>query len=261
MSLVFSGALFGVSGCTKAGMQSSLVFEKGRDQVHLAWLTDSKGGVVSQSHDHPAGISKEKLTSILAALRFSEKIFLKWEPKGRLFDKDEVRRIAKPIAQALAQADANQWVAFQVSSYKRAIFFKSRRLTTGWICVRGSKLHLVLGNFMHEINREPGERDDLYEGDPRLHFFIESYRIDSGPYNTPPAVDPEIKWLRKEHWNWTVVDLVTFKPPAGEEDDSGERRPALSVEERLEILEGLYKKDLVTKEEYEAKRRDILDSL
>ena len=61
-----------------------------------------------------------------------------------------------------------------------------------------------------------------------------------------------------------IQHLLTSQPVEGE-PTAGTEAPARSdpddIEERLAALRGLYDKNLITKDEYEAKRKDILSEL
>ena len=253
--LCFIYGLALLTGCTKAGIQAADVLKNKTVHVALAWETDKEGAVVENSNDHPYEISAGKIGSILSSLQYSEKIFLKWEEKGPLFDEIEVKRIAAPISQALGRAGKNQWVSFEVNSLRRRLIFKTRMMTSGWVWIKDGKLHLVIGNFRYELDQEGSE---AYRGDPRLHFSMESSRIDKGEYNGPPPVEENTKYLHKEHLNWTVVDLQTFTPSQKKTEEAA---PRMSAEERLEQLKKLFDKGLITQEEYEAKRKEILEEL
>ncbi|MCL4235037.1 MAG: DMAP1-binding domain-containing protein [Deltaproteobacteria bacterium] len=190
------------------------------------------------------------------------------------------------MAKALSTCNADQWVGFDVTSYKRDLVFKSRKLTSGWAWVKDDRLHLVIGNFLFELSNE----DQPYSGDPRARYSLGTFRLDPGPYNGPPPVVADDPYLKKEHTNWTVVTLANWAPRPRPEDEEVEistppapvpavvpraaapaEPPATtepespaetrSVEERLLELKALLDKGLITPEEYEKKRAEILGAL
>ncbi len=243
------------TACSKAGIQATDVLKNNAAHIAIVHETDKQGQLVTKSYDHPYEISAGKMGSILASLNTSEKVFIKWEPKGRLLNEIEVKRIAAPMAQALAKADKNEWVSFEVSSKRQRLFFKTKMMTSGWVWIKDDKLHLVIGNFRFEDDQRDTEP---YRSDPRLYFSMESSRIDKGDYNAPPLVDKQQKHLRKEHLNWTVVGLRTFMPTPEKLEKPA---PSMSLEERLGQLKQLFDKGLITPEEYELKRKEILSEL
>jgi hypothetical protein len=244
-----------ITACSKAGIQATDVLKNNAAHIAIVRETDKLGQLIPKSHDHPYEMSAGKMGSILASLTTSEKIFIKWNPRGRLLSEIEVKRIAAPMAQALAKADKNEWVSFEVSSRRQRLFFKTKMMTSGWAWVKDDRLHLVIGNFRFEDDHRENEP---YRGDPRLYFSMESSRIDKGDFNAPPLVDKQQKHLRKEHLNWTVVDLRTFMPTPEKLEKPA---PSMSLEERLGQLKQLFEKDLITPEDYELKRKEILSEL
>ncbi len=272
-----------IAACSKAGFQTSDVYRKGKDAIVVTWETDANGRVVPRGFTHPATIEPAKLAAILADLTYSEHSFFKWRERGRVFDEDEVKKLAKSMAKALATCNADQWVGFEVTSYKRDLVFKSRKLTSGWAWVKDETLHLVLGNFNFELSNE----DQPNTGDPRARYSLGTYRLDPGPHNAPPPLVADDPFLKKEHTNWTVVALANWapRPRVDEDDDEAEAAttppPAVaptpaptpapaepappaetrSVEERLLELKALLDKGLITPEEYEKKRAEILGAI
>lgn len=278
--------LFGLAlaACSKAGFQTSDVYRKGKDAVVLTWETDANGRVVPKGFSHPASIEPAKLAAILADLTYSEHSFFKWRERGRVFDEDEVKKLAKSMAKALSTCNADQWVGFDVTSYKRDLVFKSRKLTSGWAWVKDDRLHLVLGNFNFELSND----DQPYTGDPRARFSLGTFRLDPGPHNSPPGLVADDPYLKKDHTNWTVVALANWAPKPRPEDEEETAEPETppatppaplpaatpaerptppapveerSVEERLLELKALLDKGLITPEEYEKKRAEILGAL
>ncbi|MCC6159097.1 MAG: SHOCT domain-containing protein [Deltaproteobacteria bacterium] len=275
-----------LAACSKAGFQTSDVYRKGKDAIVLTWETDANGRVVPKGFSHPATVEPAKLAAILADLTYSEHAFFKWRERDRVFDEDEVKKLAKSMAKALSTCNADQWVGFDVTSYKRDLVFKSRKLTSGWAWVKDDRLHLVLGNFLFELSNE----DQPYSGDPRARYSLGTFRLDPGPHNAPPAIVADDPYLKKEHTNWTVVTLTNWAPkprPEEDEDDAGTTPPSTppapvpaaappptpaepaapppaetrSVEERLQELKALLDKGLITPEEYEKKRAEILGAI
>lgn len=283
--------LIASAACSKAGIQTSDVFRAGKDGVSIAWETDKSGAVVPRGYDHPVQIPQTRFEAILGDLDYEEHAFFQWRERGPMFDEREIKKIGRAIVEALSKCTADQWVSFEVISYKRDLVFKSQKLASGWVWVKDGKLNLVFGNFLFETSHD----DDPYGGDPRLRWSMGAFRIrPDARYAAPPVVasDP---LLAKEHSNWAMVDLATWQPrpkedtgaplfenappPAAETVPTAETAPPAtvapaepppaetapsaerSVEERLRELQNLLDKGLITPEEYEVKRREILGAL
>jgi len=251
--VLFLGLALGSFGCSKAGFQTSDIYRRGaEDAVMLVWETDEDGAVLPGAYNHPVTIDEEKVRTALSKLTYSEHIFFKWREKGSVFYEDEIDKIAPPIVRALSKATKDQWASFEVTSYKRDLLFKSKRLSSGWVWHEAGKLHLVMGNFRLELSHE----SEPFKGDPRTRFRLGTNRIDPGPFHAVPPVVPEDPFLKKNHHNWVVIDLAAV--PEKKEDPVAVRR---SAEERLEELNRLLEKGLITQEEFDQKRKVILEEL
>ncbi|MCB9475889.1 MAG: SHOCT domain-containing protein [Deltaproteobacteria bacterium] len=264
--LILALAALMVSSCTKAGIKSSEVYRDDLDVIELAWETDKDGNVVEASYDHPAQVDEKKLAAWLSSLTYSEYVFFEWRKKNEVFDDQEVAKLAKPVSQALAKATSNQWVRFEVTSYKRDLLFKSKRLATGWFWVEDGRLNLVLGNFRLELHKD----EEAYPGDPRSKFSLMNYKLDPGSFYGPPAVEPSDDYRRKEHDNWLVVDVAALPDMPVKTDAAAAPAPTptpvlpqeeRTTAERLQELQNLHDQGLISDEEFEAKRREILDEL
>jgi hypothetical protein len=260
--ILILGLLLSVSACMKAGLHATDVLRAGKDDaVTLVYETDKEGKIVAKGFSHPAQISADQISKFLSSLKYSELIFLRWKEQGNVFIDEEVQKLASPLSAALAQAREDQWIAFSVTSFKTDLIFKSKRLSTGWIWVKDGKLNLVLGNFRLILARD----SEPYDGDPRARYAMTTYRMDPGKNFGPPPIDKNDEWLKREHNNWVVADLsvLTQEPeqPNEQPKEQPAPKPAQTVEERLEQIKILLDKGLITPEEYEAKRKEILGDL
>ncbi|MCZ7583049.1 MAG: SHOCT domain-containing protein [Deltaproteobacteria bacterium] len=120
------------------------------------------------------------------------------------------------------------------------------------------KMNLVLGNFRLELEHDI----EPYDGDPRARYLMATFRIDPAPHLMPPPVVEFDNLLKKEHRNWIVADYKSWAMDDKAPDAPPDVTPAeKSAEERLEELRRLRDKGLITEEEYEQKRREIVDAL
>ncbi|MBZ0270746.1 SHOCT domain-containing protein [bacterium] len=254
-------AAFFAAACGKAGVQTEDLTRLGReDAVQLAYETDKNGAIVPKGFAHPVTVGADTVAGILSMLTYSEHVFFKWRDRGEMFNETEVKKLAGPIASAFAQVGPDQWISFSVTSYKRDLLFKSRRLTTGWMWMEaGEKLNIVMGNFRLEMVNDI----DPYDGDPRKRYQLATYRIDPTPQNLPPPIDENDEILKREHHNWTIVNVAAVREAQKAKTETPAASPPAPRDsaERLADLKRLFDQGLITQEEYDAKRREILDEL
>jgi len=149
--LVFAVAFFvSLYGCAIPQVPSRIVYE---DPVNYVRLETDKNVLLEwpQSHfSHPATVGKRELQAILSGLRIQEhriapQRWLQGEaPLEPVFTDEEVALLSAEIADALAEAQFNERVTFYLSE---PLTLARRRITSGGLYMKGTELHLLLGNW------------------------------------------------------------------------------------------------------------------
>ncbi len=193
-----------------------------------------------------------------------------------LFNNDELDEIITPLARALAKANPDQDVCFAVSgrhgSYAQ---LTGRSVTTARLFTKDGRLQVVFGMVRHDYDAE-------LRGSGTLIAFEPGHR--AAPLKNEPAVaiSPDLGVSRRGDWLDLVPAsaLAQARPPAAAVPAAGAAAvapqaapaaapaapaaPATSypvVSERLRTLQKLRDDGLISPQEYEAKRRAILDQL
>ena len=250
-------------GCSKAGIQIKEVYQNGRDYVHLAYETDKEGAIVPKEFEHPATISPEKMDIALTQVQYSVYSFFKWRKSSPVFIESERKKLAGPLALAFEAADKDHWVKFAVTAKKRDMLLSTRRLTTGYMFIKDDKLNIILGNLNHEIT----DTDDPYSGDPRNRTSLNGLKLDDGPNVTIVEPNKDDPFLKRPHHNWVLVDLKSIDQIKAVEIQKEEsvvpQQPVeeKTIEQRLEELKALLDKGLITQEDYEKKKEELLKQL
>ncbi|MDP8221884.1 MAG: SHOCT domain-containing protein [Candidatus Lernaella stagnicola] len=273
--------VFSLAACATK-IRRTEVYKHRSDYVRLAYF-EHKGEIQKLGYDHPREMTVEQVDAVLAAVVLEEKTLFKWTNSGGVFSAEHRQNLAPHLAKALAEANPDQWVEFAATGHQAYLsIFKKLVLIDGVCWIEGNKLHLVLRNVDYEvINRDQEPR----RGDPREHFLFNARRLRVNPeagFDKPPVV-PGDKRLDEARRNWLVFDLARFfepqtgdtvikerlpevkQGPAGEEirPDKPKIRPddTKTAAERLAELKELYEKGLITEEEYNRKRNEILEEL
>jgi hypothetical protein len=294
--LLLAGALALFAACGPTLKQVTLQ-QKDSEHVFLQSLVEKDGQVVPQHYDHPATLTAAQVDAMLAAIRFEEHMFFAWRDRGPLFIDEERAKLAPWLADALQKATPDQWVHFAVTGMKRDLLFKTKHLTDGVCFVKDGKLHLVIANINFEMI-DPEK--DFYRLDPRDRVVLNALRLKPDPakgLELPPIIKGD-KWLDTERRNWLLIDTQKFaavtpapaptptaapaptvpppEPPAVTPPATAPAAPQVApptatpapdaslrpdVIERLKKLKELYDLGLITKEEYDKKRQEILQGL
>jgi Short C-terminal domain len=277
--LVIAMIVILAAGCTKAGIQETVVHEVGRDYVYLVHETDKAGNIVPADFDHPANLSPEEVDTLLTSVTYAEYSFFKWRGDDAVFVESERKKLSESVAKALAAADSDHWVKFAVTAKKRDMFLPTRRLTDGFAFVKNGRFHLVLSN----LNFELADTEKPYTGDPRARFSLGALRLNEGDGMSHSAVDPADPFLKRPHNNWIVLQIkqvldepaetkIVEKPvvpdtaPAvaaveGNADQPAEKPKEKSIADRLEELKMLLDSGLINQEDFDLKKAELLKEL
>ncbi|HVO51579.1 MAG TPA: SHOCT domain-containing protein [Thermoanaerobaculia bacterium] len=286
-------------GCSSTTREVPL-YTQGPVGISLRSFAKQTSGAALK-YDHPATVSNDVASRILAAVTLEEHSFLKWREQGTIFAPEDVALLAPKLAEGLRRASPDQWVYFSSRNVPRALTFGSIRFSDGIAFVKDGKLNLVFGNiaFVENVDTLPSKldpRDIPTAADTRLAA--------KSVLGAAPPLIPGDRWLGHERTNWLVFDLaqVAATPPppeavattpaappaappaaapavvapapppvvvapapaasAGPSSAASAPPPApRDAEERLRKLKDLRDKGLITPEEYEKKRQEILKGL
>jgi hypothetical protein len=267
-----SGALLSAAGCSSTTREISL-YKQG--QVVVSLRSSAKTGTgPAPRYEHPATLSSEQVGKILAAVGIEEFSFFKWRDESVLLAAEDVPQLAPRLTEGLRKAGADQWVYFSVRNVPKALTFGAVRFSDGIAFVKDGKLNLVFDNigYVENVDTLPSKMD------PRDAKTSENVRLTAKAPEVrggPPALVPGDRWLGRERTNWLVFDLSTAAatppepqpvaatpavPPVMAPPPAPAAAPA-DPAERLRRLKDLRDKGLITADEYEKKRQEILKGL
>lgn len=152
-ALAFAVTLYpflGMFGCAIPHVPSRIVYEDPVNYVRL----ETDGKVLPdwpQSHfSHPVTVGKDVLRVVLSGVKAQEHRIApqRWlqgdAPLEPVFSDQDLTLLSAELADGLAQAQYNERVTFYLSE---PLTFSRRMITSGGIYVRGTELHLLLGNW------------------------------------------------------------------------------------------------------------------
>ncbi|HKW85977.1 MAG TPA: SHOCT domain-containing protein [Nitrospiraceae bacterium] len=228
----------------------------------------------SPQFTHPFNLSREDWTLILKNIRVQKhnEVFLFFTTKGPVepaFTDDEIDFLSVTLNRVFAQARPDERVVFALSRHRSSDLTE---ITSGGWFVEGPSLHLVLANYRYAVTM-PTVRELLWQ-DPLWSKAGPFYDLVPGEHQTVEEVESSPRQL----FSPTLPSLsIAYKPlllgevapqPTGRKSAApGQLSPppdqtspsSLSLEERLQILKRLKDQELITDEEYRAKKRQLLD--
>ncbi|HET8580815.1 MAG TPA: SHOCT domain-containing protein [Nitrospiraceae bacterium] len=218
----------------------------------------------AMSFAHPVSLGEADWAKLLRAIHVQPRkglLTIGMEPGGptEAFLEDDRRYLTRYLAEAFSKARADEWVVFYLSHPREHRGGPGVvELTSGGFFVEGAQLHLVLANYRYAASlqsiREQTRDDPLR---PAGEAF---YDLVPGQYQ---SVLPVKIWDMTKPVRAQSVELILdYRTLLGSSEESilkgAERIP---LDERLRMLERLYKEGLITEEEYWLKRQKLLDQL
>ena len=274
--------LVGIGSSAGAGFFSrpEKIFREGDH----TWVKLAPGRKDLRPFDHPWNFSEAEMDRCLASIRYlrPELAWLTGRP-GKEFDLlsvEERARIAPPLVKALAKAAPEEWVDFSISGWRGQGVIGSYRQSEGVMFVKDGELHVAFRKIA--LKKAPGE--DNAVSDPTRSY---SFKVRVAPGAGQRLMKTTSKSKEVQHLNWVVIKFAELEPGAGpaptkveptEPSASGTRNasPAVSpsaplesspvpptapARDRLQELKQLYDEGLISSEEYQKKREQILEEL
>jgi hypothetical protein len=267
---------FGAAGCSQvksiipSDKDAKLLF-KSRDQYVRIVKQDAVKGMKISPNEHPVSLDAGQIRSVLSSL---EIMLPKQDKSVPVFAKPELETLEKYLSQGLAEAGPDEDVVFAVIGDYRAVygFAKVPKYTSGRVFYREGKLNIIFGKIQEDYKSyglyAPVDRrtDPLLPGSRSVsseHVWRLLGQPDQSFYSSNTGVRSD----------WVILDLASMEARAAlGENAPAAQAPGMSgpqpyygnqktVEERLQTLNDLKSKKLITDEEYEKKRLEILKEL
>ncbi len=261
---------FGATSCSTlksitSNKDSKLLF-KSRDQYVRIVPQDKVKGSKVPANGQPVSLDEEQMRMALASLEFMTP---GKDSSSPVFAKPELDVLSRYLSTALAQAGPEEDVAFAVVGDYLAVYglAKEQMYTSGRVFYRDGKLNIIFGAIHAKY---------WANADRRLYPMAPGSRSIATPHTWALLGQPDQSFYAGQgcqRTDWVVLDLASMEARAamGEKASATQAAgtsgsqpcyvPQKTVEERLQTLNDLKSKKLITDEEYEKKRLDILKDL
>jgi hypothetical protein len=266
-----------LAGCIGNKRISTIVYEEKNRVVRLETRLGHDKKPVEYGYQHPVDLTQKDSEKLLSSIyiRRSKTLLgllipaLGSKDREPAFSADEIQFLSQHLPEALAEAKPNQRVTFLL---QRPHGMGRREITSGAIFIRGDRLNFVLANDRAMLDQErmavPDEDNLLYVYDPDAFKFL--------PGKHQELVKADRKMLDQEGQlpaTWLEMDYQkilspqqTSEPQATPEPSlqtspqtpSTEPSPASPLEEKLRVLKRLREQGLISEEEYQTKKKELL---
>jgi hypothetical protein len=264
-------------GSAKSQSQGSTdVFSKGKTYVKLENMRDTKG-TSKTFFDHPKYLRSDVLSSVMSSMYFKEKGIKGWGDEQNVFQESELLSLVTHIADAFSKAAPAQYVLVSSNYAKgKKRFFRSEMYTIFAMFISNNKLNVRFSRIQYIDVTEKGE-SGIFTGTGDV--FVDPFSIKKNPsWKLMPRTGQQFK---KGYSNWLVVDLeesAFVKKEQGKEATMNSQLEAQSMQEKREIvpaspkrietklsikdqlleLKELETTGLITREDYERRKAEIL---
>ncbi len=258
------------TGCAMSAPPTTIVCgtcEETPRFVRLQTPSDPSLPKPREPFSHPLKIAPEEWKPILREIRVRPegKFFRKTEEEPA-FTEHDIDFLSLTLSRAFDKATPEQWVVFGLSTPSLA---SGSYMTTGAWFARGAELHLLLSNVHAPVRTENVQQ--VLNKDP-LYRVLEAtrYEVAATQYSQPYQGDeePSVFSLFVEEMPHLVMQYQHLVADAKEtkkkfHSTHFEQTPdtALDLEDRLSTLKRLKDKELITEEDYQKRKKELLDEL
>ena len=209
--------------------------------------------------NHPHTFDPLTLRDLLSGIEVSKQLILSKKVEEReVFDKHSLDFLVPHLVEAFKQAGPAEQIVFSFILQKPSVVFHDTRLTLAEAWVKDGFLHLYFRKLMAKIDLTKNDKfADVSRAINRARGLRVALELKEGQQfgeSTDEILMPLVGLPK-------TVAASPEPRPAPKPKATAEQKPPSAIETRLQELEDLKKKGLITKKEYEAKREQILSEL
>jgi putative oligomerization/nucleic acid binding protein len=253
------------------------------DYVKLDKVKENK--TTGAPYNHPYKFTEEQMIDMLRSLRYSRKnLFGNGEKYRFVYELEYINQFAPILVEAFAKAAQDQRIFWSIAQKRPLFILRNDRLTQVQMWVSGNELHInfikteaqLEGDYQAKttgeklIDKAKGLRIELEPQEGQKFSFSSSQelildinqdwdRIATNVEIEDKKLQDEVK-ARKSKYNApsaatsTATTPIPANPPLSAKDQK-------SAEDRLSELKKLQDKGLISKEDYEKKKKEILQGM
>ncbi len=230
------------------------------DQFVALEPQDSLPAGPAKPNDHPVRLTSDRLTSILASLNMSTNDGDKPEP---LFSAASVVTIVPHLLQGLTEASPTEDVTFAIIGLHDTLYglAKSPKVTTGRVFYQAGRLNIIIGLAHQDVRDREDRRLFPFTPGGRQKALKGEWKILPQPGQKGYHLERNDWVVFNDDWRAPAAELNLPATPATSAQPVMRSKDTRTPAERLTTLKDLRDKGLISEEEYQGKRMQILDGL
>lgn len=225
-----------------------------------------------EMYTHPYSITGKQLGAILSSLRYSRRAWIGKKVKvHQIFEPETVEKYTPFLVEALAKASPYQQVVFSVAQQRPLVILRNDHLTQLAIWVKGDFLYF---DFFKTEAKITGDYKTFDHKAANLRAEAKSLRISLDPQEGQVfsgSSPQEIKVDLRRNWPKLAAKIAAkearekskkkYIPETPVPENTPSPLEQKNAEARLEELKRLKQKGLISSQDYESKKKEILQDL
>lgn len=257
---------------------AKIIYQQGNNQANYVKIVKVKENLADErAATHPVQIAEEQMKLFMASLRYNRAALIKSEVKEQsIFTKDEIDKFAPHLVQALAEADPFENVFFSIVTKRPYFIVRNDAVNQGYIWVHKNELHVQFTKLAAKLTgdyKAQGTGDRIISNSKGLRVSLEVIQGQKLSFEdgSEIIVDMNADWPSilaqvdqgQDVKKANVQDKGIFKKKVAK-NDTGFAEPVSNqggVEDRLKKLKSLKDQGLISPQDYDLKKKEILKNL
>ncbi len=284
ISLGSAGCLnLGISGGNNANKGLGLdIYSKGKSYIKLKERKIKKGESKTY-YDHPKFIRSDYVSNVMSSISFKERGIKGWGKEKNVFQESELLNLLPHVIGAFKKASPSQYVLVNSHYAKgKSRFLKTELYTIFALFISNEKLNIRFSRIQY-IPILESDDDGIFTGNKVV--FTDPFSVKSNP--AWKLIPRQGQHLKEGYGNWLIIDLTeeAFEKEEQKSDVSPRSGPGVvydqnkqnidrtyevnstpavrgeaktSIKDQLLELKELEKTGLITSEDYERRKAEIL---
>ena len=239
-------------------LHSTLIYRESLVEIYLAQTIGDGGLPINSGFQHPKTFTPLEINRLLKSVhvRHGQGTFKKFisksdSPIEPAFSDEEVDQMSFGLSKALERASSDDRIHFQL---KHPVVLYGANLSTGVVFIKNNRFQIILQTHKYAPGVGVYQQDARFE-DPRVVDYSQDLSLLPGPFqefSKSERVELKNRWL-----------LIDYKGLLASQSkpDSDDSLSEDVFERRLEALKRWKEKGLITEEEYEQNRKEVLKQL
>ena len=246
--------------------------------VRTVWETDY--GTVrlfkeigkGKGYAHPKEFYEDEMRLILSSLYYAQYEYFHWTRESRVFEEGQLGSIARPFQDAFLKAGQDDVVEFYFVARTRKVLgiVGERRALRGKAFIQGEYMNVMFDQMYQVLSESPSATEDQVQYSSQVAWKLVPMKGQSY------GVEKDAVGKEREDQHWIRIDLrevlsahpeaggahpptAAGVPPQKEAPRVKDAGKELSAKDKLEKLNEMLKEGLITQEDYDLKKKEILE--